>query len=186
MARPEGDPRLPRALRQLVKVVVYLAATALLATVLVGLQPAQRSDAALTGSQFVAGDIISDANFYNATALTEGEIQAFLDSKIGTCGNTSCLNVLTATVASRGVVLDPLDSTKVRCNAFTGGTLSAAQIIYNAQVACGISAEVLLVTLQKEQGLVTSRAPSAGALNAAMGYACPDSRIVRNDNTRIR
>jgi len=47
--------------------------------------------------------------------------------------------------------------------------------IYRVQVACGISAKVILVTLQKEQGLVTSRAPSEYALRAAMGMACPDT-----------
>src|SRR5690606_22473929 len=34
---------------------------------------------------------------------------------------------------------------------------------------------VILVTLQKEQGLVTSRAPSDWALRAAMGMGCPDT-----------
>src|SRR5690606_15136952 len=50
-----------------------------------------------------------------------------------------------------------------------------SDIIYRAQLACGISAKVILVTLQKEQGLVTSKDPSDWNLNYAMGQACPDT-----------
>src|SRR5690606_19183298 len=37
------------------------------------------------------------------------------------------------------------------------------------------SARVLLVTLQKEMGLVTSKSPTPSQLAWAMGYACPDT-----------
>ncbi|MGV8970508.1 MAG: hypothetical protein ACOH1J_08660, partial [Microbacteriaceae bacterium] len=47
--------------------------------------------------------------------------------------------------------------------------------IFRTQVACGISAKVILVTLQKEQGLVLKKAPSDSALRWAMGMACPDT-----------
>jgi hypothetical protein len=63
----------------------------------------------------------------------------------------------------------------VICEAFEGGSLSAAATIHRAQVACGISAKVILVTLQKEQGLVTHRAPSEDRLARAMGQNCPDT-----------
>jgi LysM repeat protein len=53
--------------------------------------------------------------------------------------------------------------------------ISAAQIIYNISRACGINPRVLLVTLQKEQGLVQARIPSPYMYRAAMGYGCPDS-----------
>ncbi len=41
--------------------------------------------------------------------------------------------------------------------------------------ACGVNPQVLLVTLQKEQGLVLSTNPSANRYNKAMGYGCPDT-----------
>jgi putative cell wall-binding protein len=64
----------------------------------------------------------------------------------------------------------------VRCNAYTGANgESAATIIFKVQQACGISAKVILVTLQKEQGLITKTAPSQAALDRAMGFACPDT-----------
>lgn len=132
------------------------------------------SASALSGSGFSAGNIISDSDFYDGNAMSQAEIQTFLNSKIGNCANGQCLNVLSAPLASRAKLVS--DSTgNLRCDAITGGTLSAAAIIYRVQVACGISAEVILVTLQKEQGLVTSSSPSQAALDRAMGFACPDT-----------
>jgi putative cell wall-binding protein len=62
------------------------------------------------------------------------------------------------------------------CNQYTGAANeSAATIIYRVGVACGISQKVILVTLQKEEGLVTSTGPSSGSYQTAMGYACPDT-----------
>jgi len=149
-----------------------LAGFALAGTLIVAPSPAPAS--AVTGSEFSAGNIISDALFYDGQAMTKNEIQAFLNSKIGTCVNGRCLNVLTTPVSSR--VKDVSQTTgNLICEAFTGGTLSAADIIYRAQVACGISAKVILVTLQKEQGLISSRAPGEAALDRAMGMACPDT-----------
>jgi len=55
------------------------------------------------------------------------------------------------------------------------GAISAAQIIYNAAQKYNINPQVLLVTLQKEQGLITDTWPVAWQFQAAMGYGCPDS-----------
>ncbi len=130
---------------------------------------ATASAAALTGSGFKAGQIISNYLFYNRTAMTQAEIQKFLDAKIGACSNTNCLNVVRTTTVNR-----PADRTV--CGAYTGATRElASTIIFKVQQACGISAKVLLVTLQKEQGLVTAKAPTAGRLKIAMGYGCPDT-----------
>src|SRR5690606_38501387 len=130
--------------------------------------------AALSGSEFNAANIISDDLFYDANAMTEAEIQSFLNAKIGACANGACLNVLNANVASRPRAVST-STGNVVCEQFDGGLHSAAEIIHRAQVACGISAKVILVTLQKEQAIVTSRAPSQAALDRAMGYACPDT-----------
>lgn len=126
--------------------------------------------AQIVGSDFNAGFIISDQLFYQRGAMTQAQIQAFLDQKIGTCYNSNCLNVVKTTTYSR-----PASSNGV-CDAYAGASNeSAAAIIYKVQQACGISAKVLLVTLQKEQGLVTDDEPSAGELRIAMGYGCPDT-----------
>jgi hypothetical protein len=52
---------------------------------------------------------------------------------------------------------------------------SAAQVIHAIATACGINPRVLIVTLQKEQGLVTSTKPTEYMYRAAMGFGCPDS-----------
>jgi hypothetical protein len=129
---------------------------------------------AITGSEFNAGNIISDSVFYDGNAMTLGEIQSFLNSKIGSCSNGQCLNVLTTSVSSRPREVSQTTGNLI-CDTFTGGSLSAADIIYRAQVACSISAKVILVTLQKEQGLITSKAPQDSTLERAMGMACPDT-----------
>src|SRR5690606_31566027 len=62
------------------------------------------------------------------------------------------------------------------CGAYAGADdESAARIIFKVARACGINPRVILVTLQKEQGLVTSTKPSATAYRAAMGHGCPDT-----------
>lgn len=119
-------------------------------------------------------NIISDDLFYDSNAMTAAQIQSFLDSKIGTCRNGKCLNVLNAGVSSRAQVTSQTTG-NVICNAIQGGTMRVSELIYRVQVACGISAKVILVTLQKEQGLVTSTAPSDWNLKAAMGASCPDT-----------
>lgn len=123
---------------------------------------------------FNPGNIMSDAVFYDGAAMTVAQIQAFLNARIGTCQNGKCLNVLPASFTSRAAVVSARTGNQV-CAPISGGTMSVAEVIYRAQVACGISAKVILVTLQKEQGLVTSRAPSDWNLRAAMGAFCPDT-----------
>ncbi|UYN82567.1 MAG: hypothetical protein KIT89_07320 [Microcella sp.] len=127
-----------------------------------------------TSSSFQPGLIISDALFYDSGAMSAPEIQAFLDAKIGTCLNGNCLNV--ATVPYPGRPRDVSSSTgNLVCEAIPAGTFRVSELIYRAQVACGISAKVILVTLQKEQGLVLKNAPTDYALRWAMGMACPDT-----------
>lgn len=135
---------------------------------------APRASAAISGSQFNAGNIISDALFYDGRAMTSTEIQTFLDAKIGRCTNGKCLNVANVTIASQPAYVS--DATgRTACVAVTGGTMRVAAWIYRVQTACGISAKVILATLQKEQGLTTNRAPSDYSLRFAMGMDCPDS-----------
>ncbi|PZF58998.1 hypothetical protein DEJ23_04315 [Curtobacterium sp. MCSS17_008] len=155
------------------KLLAMAASVLAVASVLVGLQvsgptASQEPASALSGSSFQAGNIISDANFYNGTAMSADQVQTFLNSQVSSCTNANCLRNGRFSMNSRGA--DPM------CSAVTGGSsLSTAQIITRVSKACGISPRVLLVTLQKEQSLVTNRGPSAAVLERAMGYACPDN-----------
>lgn len=144
-------------------VAAAIATAAVLASLLM---PVQEARAASAGD-FDPGFIISDEQFYDRGAMTESEIAGFLQNQIGSCLNANCLNVIRTSTATR-----PADA---MCNAYQGeANESAARILYKVQVACGISARVLLVTLQKEQSLVTHRQPTLSRIDRAMGYACPD------------
>jgi len=137
-----------------------------LAAILVGNPPKAQ---ALSGADFDPGYIISDSQFYAKDAMSQDQIQSFLDANIGTCRNSFCLNVLKVDTPTTTLSFGTCETYRGEANE------SAARIIYKVQQACSISAKVLLVTLQKEQGLVTSRAPTEGTLRKALGQGCPDT-----------
>jgi hypothetical protein len=127
------------------------------------------SASAAESKNFDPANIISDANFYNGAALSEAQVQSFLNSKVPTCGSGyTCLKSFTQSTYSRGA--------DAMCSAYAGGSNeSAARIIAKVGAACGISQKALIVTLEKEQSLVTSSRPTTSRYNIAMGYACPDT-----------
>lgn len=130
---------------------------------------------AAVAGDFDPGYIISDSQFYDPDGMTADEIKAFLNARIGACQNGKCLNVVKVPLESRPPRYAADAPYSLVCDAITGGDLWVWEVIYRVQVACGISAKVILVTLQKEQGLVTKTAPSDYALMYAMGYGCPDT-----------
>jgi len=154
------------------RAVVGTLVAALLGGLLATGVQAQNAEA-ISGSQFDPGNIISDQYFYDSNAMSEGAIQSFLSSSVGNCGNANCLAVLRLATPAKPEKRTGANALICRAYAGTGGE-SAASIIFKVQQACGISAKVILVTLQKEQGLITKSAPSAGVLERAMGYGCPD------------
>jgi len=128
--------------------------------------------AAANGADFNPGNIISDELFYNSTLMSEGGIQAFLEGRVPNCtaaaGAPACLKNYVASSSARGA--------DQYCGAYAGGTNQrASTIIAQVAQACNINPQVLLVTLQKERGLVTKTAPNTGDYQISMGYACPDT-----------
>ncbi len=121
------------------------------------------------GSAFDPGNIISDEEFFRSGSMSVEQIQAFLNQRNPDCREGFvCMKDYTETTFSR-------DQT-VLCQAYEGGeNETAAQIINKVSTACGVSAEALLVLIQKEQSLVTLSAPSATRFERATGYACPDT-----------
>lgn len=120
-------------------------------------------------SKFQAGNIITDAVFFSKSTMTEAQIQTFLQQKVSTCkSGYTCLKDYYDT--ARTISGDAM------CGAYAGGSRErASRIIYKVAQACGINPQVILVMLQKEQGLVTSTAPSSWNYQAAMGQGCPDT-----------
>lgn len=118
---------------------------------------------------FNAGNIISDAVFTSKSAMTEAQIQTFLNSKVKTCrSGYTCLKDLRTSSQTKAA-----DKYCAGYTASSGET--AARIIYRVAQSCGINPQVLIVMLQKEQALVTHTWPSDWRYNAAMGQACPDT-----------
>ena len=131
--------------------------------------PAEAANAAW----FNPGQIISDSAFYTSGTMSAADIQRFLNGKVAVCRadptRPGCLkDYRLSTPAVTG--------TAGRCASLPAKTnVSAAEVIYDVSIACGISPKVLLVKLQKEQGLVTSTNPSTRAYEFALGMDCPDT-----------
>ena len=138
---------------------------------------APKVEAAPPGSAFDPGLIISDSVFYDFGSMTVRQIQDFLNSRVATCRATNpaldCLKDykidIPATPATGPREVGPCKAIEAKTNA------TAAEVIYEIATACGINPKVLIVTLQKEQGLVTSTRPTDYMYRAAMGFGCPDS-----------
>ncbi|WP_168200336.1 DUF4214 domain-containing protein [Protaetiibacter larvae] len=131
-----------------------------------------RAVAAPPVADFDPGFIISDRNFFDPNAMTEAEIQGFLNAQVPRCAPGGvCLKDFSQVTVERPAT--PM------CAAYTpdGVAESAARIIWKVAQACGISPKVILVTLQKEQGLVTSTDPSSAKYRYAMGADCPDTPL---------
>jgi len=134
-----------------------------------GAAAAAGADVTANLANFRAGNIISDAVFFNKSSMTEAEIQAFLEKRVPTCqSGYTCLKDWYDTSRST--------SSDAMCGAYSGGTRErASRIIYKVAQACGINPQVILVTLQKEQSLVTHTWPSEWRYTIAMGQGCPDT-----------
>lgn len=150
------------------------------------------SASALSGSDWQAGRIIDDAIFFNGSTMNPGDIQAFLSAKVPACDTGgaqshssgmsradygtsqgypppyTCLKDYSQSVPSR--------SPDSYCGgSISAGTKSAAQIIYDVSIACGVNPKAMIVLLQKEQSLVTDDWPWSIQYRSATGYGCPDT-----------
>lgn len=152
---------------------------------------------AVSASDWKSGRIADDSLFYRQSDLSQDEIQNFLNSKVTSCdtqgavgpyydrngnrwntradygrssGNGPPYTCLRDSVTSYGG-----KAADAYCAAIPGGSRSAAGIIFDVSNACGISAKVLIVMLEKEQGLVTDDWPWNIQYRGALGYGCPDT-----------
>lgn len=140
------------------------------ATVSVGDTATTATASAAVAGDFNPGMIISDALFFDGGSMTAAAVQEFLNAKVTNCvAGYTCLKSYRQDTVSKSPVAG-------RCDAYVGAAQeSAATIIAKVGLACGVSQKALLVLLQKEQGLVTSTAPSSGKYRSATGYGCPDT-----------
>jgi hypothetical protein len=127
-----------------------------------------------------AGNIVSDAVFTNKNSMSASQIQDFLNTKVPICDTSGLLPAsefgrsdLTHAqyAALRGWPAPPYPCLRE----YVDGGLTAAQIIYNVSQQYQINPQVLIVLLQKEQGLVTDTWPLPTQYRSATGYGCPDT-----------
>lgn len=112
--------------------------------------------AVLAQAEFNPQFIISDEEMQSTANWTQTDIQKFLQD--------------------RGSYLTNLVSTDVN-----GVQKSAAEIIYDTAIRYQINPKFLLVTLQKEQSLITDDTPTQKQLDWATGYGVCDSCDLNGD-----
>jgi len=160
------------------RIVGAALAAVLVAGLFAAVSPAPAAEAAtVDNASFDPGFIISDDVFFNSSAMTLSSIKSFLKAKDPSCtthktgGRTySCIATYTAKFSSRAA------DKEGNCKKITGNAKeSAASIIYRVSKACGINPQVILVTLEKEQGLITGGARNSDIYRKAMGFGCPDT-----------
>lgn len=98
------------------------------------------------------GRIIKDHVFTGGFSFTTEDIQDFLDEKGEDCQGDLCLKNYIESETGR----------------------SAARIIRETALEHTINPKVILVTLQKENSLVTEEEPEEWQYRTAMGYGCPE------------
>lgn len=134
---------------------------------------------------FKAGNIISDAVMSNYNSMSVADIQNFLTYK-NPCNNTNYDLYLEQSSIYQSVTWhwsgDPYNGHFVCLSEerFGDGTVvgegqTAAEIIYAAAQEYRINPQVLIVLLEKEQGLISDTYPHSGQYRSATGYGCPDT-----------
>lgn len=146
---------------------------------------------AVSGSDWKAGRIIDDQVFYNSNSMNVGQIQQFLDSKVvcdtnGTKpsefggGTRAQYGAAHGSPAPYTCLENYYENPTTHENNLEGravpaGAKSAAQIIWDVGQQYTINPQVLIVLLQKEQGLVVDEWPFPIQYRSATGYGCPDT-----------
>ena len=123
---------------------------------------------------FDPNNLIADERFADIATLGGAEgIQKFLESKRSVLANTSADFVARlrepADVNLKSRLPDPRPN--------LGRLRTAAELIYDASTSSGLNSQVVLVTLQKEQTLITGTFSDAAlqrALDRSLGFGCPD------------
>ena len=135
--------------------------------------PPQHDSALADAGAFDPGYILSDDVLSDSRSLTESQVQAFIAEQAPGCAFTSATTCLRA---YRSEIPAQPASVSGQCSALNGESgVLASRIVFRVARACLINPKVLLVMLQKEQGLITAVSPTDRAYRVAMGYGCPDS-----------
>ncbi|MBQ3352559.1 RICIN domain-containing protein [Candidatus Saccharibacteria bacterium] len=120
---------------------------------------------------FQAGNIITDYVMSDYSSMSEAQIQAFLKSK-NPCNDTNTSKA--RYYSNHNYHIENGHFVCMADERFNGE--SAAHIIWQAAQDYRINPKVLIVLLEKEQGLVTDTWPNSDLqYRSATGYGCPDT-----------
>lgn len=147
---------------------------------------------AISTDSFNPNRIIDDSIFFNGNRMSAQDVQAFLVAKVPSCDTNGTKPYGDTTRAEYGtsqgypppyiclrdysVTYNSIAADSY-CGGIPGGTKSAAELIVIVGQACGINPQVMLITLQKEQSLITDDWPWPIQYTKATGYGCPDTAL---------
>src|SRR3989344_394915 len=124
---------------------------------------------------FDPSNLISDERFADTATLGGAAgIQKFLESQGSVLADTSAEFLQKLREPGDSGLKSRLPDPRPNL----GRLRTAAELIYDAATNAGLNPQVVLVTLQKEQSLVTGKFASGSSLQRALdhslGYGCPD------------
>ncbi|MBQ6511033.1 hypothetical protein IJI94_03700, partial [Candidatus Saccharibacteria bacterium] len=167
--------KLKRSFRSYLPLILFIFVATATFTFFVTKNPEGTSAASL--ANFKPGNIISDYTMSNYNSMSEADIQNFLKSK-NSCNDTRMyLNSQYHHVKDGHFVClaDETFGDGVDYGDSAPNGQSAAHIIWQAAQDYKINPQVLIVLLQKEQGLITDTFPNSIQYRSATGYGCPDT-----------
>ncbi|MBI4049751.1 MAG: hypothetical protein HY395_02990 [Candidatus Doudnabacteria bacterium] len=151
----------------------FVLRASILAMVLVLILPSFVLAQGAVDLAFNPGLLITDEAFADVgTFGSAAGIQKFLEQKGSVLANTSSeflIKLREPDTLTKVGLEDPQPN--------LGRLRTAAELIYDAAVSKGLNPQVILVTLQKEQSLITGSFNDTtlqSKLNKALGFACPD------------
>ena len=122
------------------------------------------------------GMIISNDVFTNKGAMSASQIQAFLQSKVPNCDtNGAQTSEYGGGTRAQWGTAHGYPPPYTCLKDYNEGGRSSSQIIYDTAQQYSINPQVLIVLLQKEQGLITDTWPLSNQYRTATGYGCPDT-----------
>ena len=157
--------------KSIASLIIFLSLAAIFLFVIIFVNmKSKNAEAHLNG--FKAGNIMSDYVMSNKNSMSEAQIQNFLKSK-NSCNDRDYAKYQRYTAAGYSYTWRDGHFVCMADDNFNGE--SAAHIIWQTAQDYSINPQVLIVLLQKEQGLITDTWPNHRQYETATGFGCPDT-----------
>ena len=158
------------------KLVVWLTIVTTISLPFASLERARAVDTSITN--YVNGQyynlLATNAEFLDTGSMSVGQIQSFLQDK-GSCLATANPSTLGTGANGRSAAQIIWDASQANYDAAKGTSSNYGVSITIDESTKTVSPRVLLITLQKEQSLITTGGTcDSNRLRVAMGYGCPD------------